>query len=89
MTISLKWITIATYKKKGRERMIAIKLSRIMGDQRKSIQNVADETGLSRSTLSCLYNDKVTRVDLQTLDKLCECLNCEPGDILERVKDIE
>ena len=89
MTLRLKYITISTQEEKGSERMIAIKLSRIMGDQRKSIQNVADETGLSRSTLSCLYNDKVTRVDLQTLDKLCDCLNCEPGDILERVKNIE
>ena len=69
--------------------MIVIKLSRIMGDQRKTIQSVADETGLSRSTLSCLYNDKVTRIDLHTIDKLCECLKCEPGDIIERVKNIE
>lgn len=69
--------------------MIEIKLSRIMGEQRKSIQRVADETGLSRSTLSCLYNNKVTRVDLNTLDKLCECLNCEPGDIIERRRNVE
>lgn len=69
--------------------MIEIKLSRIMGEQRKSIQRVADETGLSRSTLSCLYNNKVTRVDLNTLDKLCECLNCDPGEIIERKKNIE
>lgn len=69
--------------------MIEIKLSRIMGEQRKSIQKVADETGLSRSTLSCLYNNKVTRVDLNTLDKLCECLNCNPGDIIERKKNVE
>lgn len=69
--------------------MIEIKLSRVMGEQRKSIQKVADETGLSRSTLSCLYNNKVTRVDLNTLDKLCECLDCNPGDIIERKKNIE
>lgn len=67
--------------------MIEIKLSRIMGDQRKSIQKVSDETGLSRSTLSALYNNKVTRIDLNTLDKLCECLECDPGDIIERRKD--
>lgn len=58
-----------------------------MGDQRKSIQKVSDETGLSRSTLSALYNNKVTRIDLNTLDKLCECLECDPGDIIERRKD--
>lgn len=68
--------------------MIEIKLSRIMGEQRKTIQKVADETGLSRSTLSCLYNNKATRVDLNTLDKLCECLNCEPGDIIVRKRKL-
>ncbi|MBE5956348.1 MAG: helix-turn-helix transcriptional regulator [Lachnospiraceae bacterium] len=57
-----------------------------MGDRRKNIQMVADETGLSRSTLSNLYHDKVTRIDLQTLDVLCKCLDCEPGDLLKRKK---
>jgi len=66
--------------------VIEIKLSTIMGDRRKNIQMVADETGLSRSTLSNLYHDKVTRIDLQTLDVLCKCLDCEPGDLLKRKK---
>lgn len=69
--------------------MIEIKLSRVMGDKRMSIQKVADKTGLSRSTISLLYNDKVTRIDLNTIDKLCECLECFPGDIFEYKKNVD
>lgn len=63
--------------------MIKIRLSRIMGDCRKNIQKVSEETGLSRNTISMLYNEKAKRIDFQTLDKLCECLNCEISDIIE------
>lgn len=71
----------------GDEHMIKIRLSRMMGDRRKNIQTVANETGLSRSTISQLYHEKVTRVDLETLDKLCDCLDCDIVDMLERVKE--
>lgn len=63
--------------------MVRVKLSRIMGDRRKNIQKVAEETGLSRNTISMLYNEKAKRIDFQTLDKLCECLNCDVADIIE------
>lgn len=63
--------------------MIKIKLSRVMGDRRKNIQKVAEETGLSRNTVSMLYNEKAKRVDFETLDKLCTCLGCDITDIIE------
>ena len=28
-------------------------------------------------------------IDMKVVDKLCKLLNCQPGDILERVDDIE
>ena len=68
---------------KGGDGMVRVKLSRIMGDRRKNIQKVAEETGLSRNTISMLYNEKANRIDFQTLDKLCECLNCDVADIIE------
>lgn len=68
---------------KGGDGMVRVKLSRIMGDRRKNIQKVAEETGLSRNTISMLYNEKAKRIDFQTLDKLCECLNCDVADIIE------
>lgn len=68
---------------KGGDGMVRVKLSRIMGDRRKNIQKVAEDTGLSRNTISMLYNEKAKRIDFQTLDKLCECLECDVADIIE------
>lgn len=62
--------------------MIRVKLSRVMGDKRIRIQELADRTGLSRSTISLLYNEKVHRIDFGTLEKLCVALECQPGDLL-------
>lgn len=57
-----------------------------MGKYRYSIQDVHIKTGLSRNTISNLYNDKARRIDYDTLEKLCEVFNCDINDIL--VQDI-
>ncbi len=63
---------------------IQSKLSSLMGDKRYTIQDVHEKTGLSRNTISGLYNDKTTRVDLDTIDRLCELFDCQPNDLLAR-----
>lgn len=44
-------------------------------------------TRLAWSTVNDLYNNKPRRVELETLDVLCEVLNCSIGELLERVPD--
>ena len=56
-------------------------LSTLMGMKRYSIQDVHKLTGLSRSTVSNLYNDKATRIDYDTLEKLCALFNCTASDL--------
>ena len=53
-----------------------------MGARRYSIKDVHEKTGLSRGTISSLYNDKATRVDYETIAKLCELFECEVGSLL-------
>lgn len=67
--------------------MIKIHLSKIMGLQRINIQKLSELTGLSRSTISNIYNEKVNRVDLDTLSSMCEALNCTIQDLLEYIPD--
>ena len=62
--------------------MIRCNLSTLMGAKRYSIKDVHEKTGLSRGTISSLYNDKATRVDYETLAKLCELFECEVGSLL-------
>ncbi|HAJ80764.1 MAG TPA: XRE family transcriptional regulator [Fibrobacteres bacterium] len=52
-----------------------------------SYQDVADKTGIAKSTLSKWATNKVTKFDAETIDKLCGFLECQPGDLLIRVDD--
>lgn len=67
--------------------MVINHLSEIMGRKRLKIADVVAGTGLAINTVSGLYHDKVKRVDLETLDKLCDFLEVGIGDILEHVKE--
>jgi len=51
-------------------------LSVLMGKHRYNIQDVHEQTGLARRTISALYNDKVTRIDFTTVVKLCKLFDC-------------
>lgn len=63
--------------------MIKCNLSRMMGERKLKIADVARETGLNRSTVTALYNETATRIDLETVEKLCQLFNCKVGDLLE------
>lgn len=56
-------------------------LSTLMGRERYSIQDVHEKTGLSRNTVSNLYNDKACRIDYDTADRLCRLFNCKLTDL--------
>ncbi len=58
-------------------------LSTLMGRERYSIEDVHEKTGLSRKAISNLYNDKATRVDLETVEKLCNLFKCNIGELFE------
>lgn len=53
------------------------------------LQRLIKDHGLtiSRRTLDKFYNNESNRFDMDTLATLCIILKCEPGDILELVKD--
>lgn len=65
--------------------MIKCHLSRLMGERKLKISDVARETGLHRNTITLLYDETATRVDLDAIDKLCAFFNVGIGDLLEHV----
>jgi putative transcriptional regulator len=67
--------------------VIRCHLSRLMGERKLKIIDVARETGLHRNTITLLYNETATRVDLETVDALCRFFGCEIGQLLEFVDD--
>ena len=66
---------------------IESRLSVLMGERKFNMQDVIDRTGLDRTSISNLYHDKLKRVDLKMLDKLCDLFDCETSDLLRRVKN--
>ena len=52
-------------------------------------EDIKASTGLSRTTLVRLANDKAGLVSAKTLDKLCWYFDCQPGDLLVYVPNRE
>ncbi|PLA73490.1 XRE family transcriptional regulator [Hydrogenovibrio sp. SC-1] len=62
--------------------MIRSNLSLYMGRDKLKMVDVAEKIGVHRNTISLLYKEEAKRIDLETLEKLCELFNCEVGDML-------
>ena len=62
---------------------ICINLDVMMAKRKMRLKSLAAAVGITEANLSILKNGKAKAVRLSTLDKLCEVLECQPGDILE------
>lgn len=67
------------------DKVVRIKLSRILGDKRWSQRRLAQETGIRPSTISHYYNDFSDCIRLDHVDRICEALNCDITDLLEYI----
>lgn len=54
----------------------------LMAKHKMNIQDVAEKTGLSRTTVSKLYNEKSTTIAFETIYKLCQLFNCEIEELI-------
>jgi putative transcriptional regulator len=63
--------------------MIRCNLSILMGRDKLRISDVVRETGLNRSTITALYKESATRVDLPAIDRLCRLFRCQVGELFE------
>jgi len=62
--------------------MINNNFSILLAKKLLKITQVANDTGLSRTTLTNLYYRRTNLISLDVLDKLCRYLDCNVGDIL-------
>lgn len=67
--------------------MIKCHLSGLMGIHKLKISDVARETGLHRNTITLLYKEEATRVELETIEKLCKLFNCSVCDLFELINE--
>ncbi|WP_444896123.1 helix-turn-helix domain-containing protein [Microbulbifer sp. SSSA005] len=66
--------------------MVKCHLSKIMGEKKLKISDVSRETGINRGTLARMYHETFVRVDLETIDILCNYLSLSIGELLEYQK---
>lgn len=67
--------------------MIRILLSARLGEIRMTQAELARATGIRPGTIGELYHEIAERVNLDQLDKICEVLDCDLGDLIKRVPD--
>ena len=58
----------------------------MLAKRKMKVSDLADKVGITLANISILKNGKAKAVRLETLDKICEVLDCQPGDILEHQK---
>lgn len=63
--------------------MILNKFAIVLAEKRLRVADVVRATGMSKSTLHKLYNDESSRIDFETIGKLCEFLEVDVGDLFE------
>jgi len=61
---------------------IEINLDVMMAKRKMRLKTLAQMVGITEQNLSILKNGKAKAIRFSTLDKICEALDCQPGDIL-------
>ena len=61
----------------------------MLAKRKMSVTELAERVGITMANVSILKNGKAKAIKVTTLAKLCEALDCQPGDILEYMKNIK
>ena len=67
--------------------MIVINVDVMLAKRKMSVTELSEKVGLTMANVSLLKNGKVKAIKLSTLNKICEILQCQPGDILKYKND--
>jgi len=59
----------------------------MMADRKISLNDLAEQVGMSNVNLSNLKTGKMKGIRFETLDAICKVLECQPGDLMEYRED--
>lgn len=62
---------------------IIVNLDVMLARRKMRLKDLAAKIGLTEQALSTIKTNKVKGVRFETLIKLCDALDCQPGDLLE------
>ncbi|CRK85177.1 Cro/CI family transcriptional regulator [Neobacillus massiliamazoniensis] len=66
---------------------IIVNLDVMLAKRKMSVTELSEKLGITMANVSILKNGKAKAVKFSTLEKICEVLECQPGDILEYKKN--
>lgn len=64
--------------------MYRLNLKNLLDATGKSQYWLAKQTGISANNINKIYNGETVNIRLDTINKLCNVLNCEPGDLFKK-----
>ena len=67
--------------------MINNKLSEILGKKRIRMSELQKLTGLSHTTIINLYYDRTKNISFETIDKICNALECNTQELFEHIPE--
>lgn len=67
--------------------MIKSRLKILLAEHDMSQKMLAEKTGVLPNTISKICNNEIVRVPIDAIDKICEALDCEVGELFTRIKD--
>jgi putative transcriptional regulator len=62
---------------------IIVNLDVMLARRKMRSRELAERIGIAEQNVSLLKSGKVKGVRFDTLEKICEALDCQPGDLLE------
>lgn len=66
---------------------INITLDVMLARRKMSVTELSERVGITMSNISILKNGKARAVKVETLNKICQILDCQPGDLMEYIPD--
>ena len=63
--------------------MIVFHVDVMLAKRKMSLTELSERVGITMANLSILKTGKARAVRLETLDRLCAALDCQPGDLME------
>ncbi|MCB2134550.1 MAG: helix-turn-helix transcriptional regulator [Rhodobacteraceae bacterium] len=66
---------------------IVVRLDVMLALRKMRSRDLAERVGITEQNISLLKSGKVKGIRFETLARICEALDCQPGDLLEAVPE--
>ncbi|MFP5265131.1 MAG: helix-turn-helix domain-containing protein [Blastocatellia bacterium] len=67
--------------------MIKLRLNELLGERGQTLNWLSVQSGVRYATIWSMSKNQISEIRLEALDKICATLECQPGDLLQRVRD--